>query len=83
MLLVGSSRYQRRRLGSIPSQVMRDLWLAKWNWGRFPLPTAIPPTASYSLIMLSSTLCSLDIDSFIKKANKKVSDFLHCTVATQ
>jgi hypothetical protein len=29
---------------------------------RFPLPVVIPSTTSYSLIILSSTLYSLDID---------------------
>jgi hypothetical protein len=33
---------------------------------RFPLPVVIPPTAPYSLILLSWTLCSLDADSVVK-----------------
>jgi hypothetical protein len=33
---------------------------------RFPLPVLIAPTAPYSLIILSSTLYNLSINSFVK-----------------
>jgi hypothetical protein len=32
----------------------------------FPLPIIIPPTAPHSIIILSSTLYSLDTDSVVK-----------------
>jgi hypothetical protein len=37
----------------------------------FLLPILIPPTAPYSLIFLSSTLCSLDTDSVFKQQTSK------------
>jgi hypothetical protein len=42
------------------------LW---WGFLRvmwFLLPILIPPTAPYSLISLSSTFCSLDIDNVVR-----------------
>jgi hypothetical protein len=38
--------------GSIPSQIMWDLWWAKWHWGRFA------PSTSVSLANSHSTVCS-------------------------
>jgi hypothetical protein len=48
-----------------------DLWRKKWHWSgflsvlQFPLPILIPPTAAHSLIVLSSTLHSLDTVSVV------------------
>jgi hypothetical protein len=33
---------------------------------QFPVPILIPPSAPHSLPILSSTVCSLDIDSVVK-----------------
>jgi hypothetical protein len=38
---------------------------------RFPLPILIPPTAPHSLIILSSTLYSLDTESTVKRPTFK------------
>jgi hypothetical protein len=35
-------------LGSIPDQVLLDLWCKKWQWGGFSASTSVPPTNYYS-----------------------------------
>jgi hypothetical protein len=39
--------------GSIPGQVMWDLWWTKWHWGKFS------PSTSVSLANPHSTNCSI------------------------
>jgi hypothetical protein len=39
--------------GSIPGQVMRDLWWAKWHWDRFTPSTLVSPAYPHS------TKCSI------------------------
>jgi hypothetical protein len=34
--------------GSIPSQIVCDLWWTKWQWDRFSMSTSIYPTSSHS-----------------------------------
>jgi hypothetical protein len=44
-------------LGSIPSQVMWDLWWKKWHWNKFSRSTSVSPAGSHSFscsIFLSS-----------------------------
>jgi hypothetical protein len=57
---------------SVPGQVIWDFWWINWHWGRFspntlvPHPTLIPSTSPHSLVMLSSTLHSLETESVVK-----------------
>jgi hypothetical protein len=57
--------------GSIPCQVMWDLWWTEWHWCefariiRFSLSIFTSPTAIY-LIIIPSLLHSFDTDSIVK-----------------
>jgi hypothetical protein len=60
--------------GSIPGEVMWDLWWTKWHWDRFSLSTSVSPANSHSIHESSShqTRSSLDTDSAVKLPTYKL-----------
>jgi hypothetical protein len=43
-----SSPSHRGGLGSVPGQVMWDLWWTKWHWGTFSPSTSVSPASPHS-----------------------------------
>jgi hypothetical protein len=43
-----STKISKSNLGSVPGQVMWDLWWTKWHWERFLTSTSVSPANSHS-----------------------------------
>jgi hypothetical protein len=61
----------RRVPGSIPVQIIWDVWWTRWHWGEFSQSISVSlsnshSTNCYSLIILPSTLYSLGTYSVVK-----------------